>query len=342
MALHFTVLGEPGRDNALFVRVESGQKVSRLLFDCGEGCLNQLSIAEVQAIDHLLFSHFHMDHMSGFDSFFRVTYDRTTRPNLIWGPPGAGQIMQHRFQGFLWNLHHQLTSQWDVHDLYPERVEATRSLAHQAFSEAHPLPTRPSSEVIIDTPEYSVQAYQMDHLTPSMAYLVREKPRTNVDTARLAALGLRPGGWLSALKTPQADEAPAIELDGVSYPLADLRRELLTETPGQSLAYLTDFIMNQPAQERLAGVLQGCTVMVCESQYRHADRELAERNYHMTATQVAETARRAKVQRLLLFHLSDRYSKDEWADLLQEARAIFPNTAFPDGWLHILKLPPEA
>lgn len=333
MALHFTVLGEPGRDNALFVRVESGQKVSRLLFDCGEGCLNQLSIAEVQAIDHLLFSHFHMDHISGFDSFFRVTYDRTTRPNLIWGPPGAGQIMQHRFQGFLWNLHHQLTSQWDVHDLYPDRVEATRYLANQAFSEAHPLPTRPLSEVIIDTPEYSVQAYQMDHLTPSMAYLIREKSRTNVDTARLAALGLRPGGWLNALKTPQADEAPTIELEGKLHSLADLRRELLTETPGQSLAYLTDFIMNQPARERLAGVLQGCTVMVCESQYRHADRELAERNYHMTATQVAETARRAKVQQLLLFHLSDRYTRGEWADLLQEARAIFPNTAFPDGWL---------
>src|SRR5690349_8819780 len=130
MTLYFMVLGEPGRDNALFVRVESGQKVSRLLFDCGEGCLAQLSIAEVQAIDHLLFSHFHMDHISGFDSFFRVTYDRTTRPNLIWGPPGAGQVMQHRFQGFLWNLHHQLASQWDVHDLYPDRVEATRYLAN--------------------------------------------------------------------------------------------------------------------------------------------------------------------------------------------------------------------
>jgi ribonuclease Z len=333
MALRFMVLGDPGRDNAVFVRVESGQKVSRLLFDCGEGCLAQLSIAEVQAIDHLLFSHFHMDHISGFDSFFRVTYDRTDRPNQVWGPPDASQIMQHRFQGFLWNLHHHLASQWDVHDLYPDRIEATRYLANEAFSQAHPLPARPSTEVIIDTPEYSIQAYQMDHLIPSMAYLVREKPRLNVDTARLASLGLRPGAWLNALKTPQANEAPAVEIDGASYPLADLRQELLTETPGQSLAYLTDFILNQPAQERLARVLQGCTVMICESQYRHADRDLAERNYHMTATQVAETARRAGVQQLVLFHLSDRYSKDEWMALLNEARAIFPNTAFPEGWL---------
>jgi ribonuclease Z len=68
MALQYTVLGDPGRDNAVLIRLDSGQKVSRLLFDCGEGCLSSLPIADVQAIDHVLFSHFHMDHVSGFDS----------------------------------------------------------------------------------------------------------------------------------------------------------------------------------------------------------------------------------------------------------------------------------
>ena len=72
--------------------------------------------------------------------------------------------------------------------------------------------------------------------------------------------------------------------------------------------------------------------MICESQYRHADRDLAARNYHMTATQAAETARLANVGQLLLFHLSDRYGKEEWAELLAEARAIFPRTAFPPNW----------
>ncbi len=333
MALRWSVLGQPGRDNALFVRVESGQNVSRLLFDCGEHCLDSLSVAEAQAIDHLLFSHCHMDHISGFDSFFRLTYGRITKPNTIWGPPGAGQIMQHRFQGFLWNLHHQLASVWEVHDIYPDRLEVTRFQANEAFAEAHRLPAQPVSGAIIDTPNYIIEAYQMDHLSPSMAYLVREKPSLNVDTARLAALGLRPGEWLKLLKTAQADEAPTIELEGKAYALADLRRELLVETPGQSLAYLTDFLMNQQAQERLTTALRGCTVIICESQYRHADLALAERNYHMTTSQAAETARLANAQQLILFHLSDRYTKDEWANLLEEARAIFPNTTFPPGWL---------
>ncbi len=333
MPLHVTILGEPGRDNAVFLRVESGQKVARLLFDCGEGCLAQLATAEAQAIDHVFFSHFHMDHISGFDSLFRLTYDRTVKPNVVWGPPGAGQIMQHRFQGFLWNLHQDAAGSWDVHDLYPDRMETTRFYTHEAFAVAHPLPPQPrSSDLILETPAYSVHAWQMDHLTPSMAYLVREPPRLNVDTERLAALGLHPGAWLQAVKTPRAGEPSTLEIEGKAYALAELRAQLLTETPGQSFAYLTDFLMNQEAQERLARALQGCTLIVCESQYRQADRELAERNYHMTAAQAAELARRANAQQLLLFHLSDRYKQEEWPDLLAEARAIFPNTSFPAGW----------
>ncbi|MGZ3675881.1 MAG: MBL fold metallo-hydrolase, partial [Ktedonobacterales bacterium] len=75
MSIDFHILGDPGRDNALFVRVQTGQALHRLLFDCGEGCLSALPVAEVQAVDHLCFSHLHMDHIGGFDSFFRVTYN---------------------------------------------------------------------------------------------------------------------------------------------------------------------------------------------------------------------------------------------------------------------------
>jgi len=35
---------------------DSGQAVSKLLFDCGDGCLWQLAFGEVQTIDNLFFS----------------------------------------------------------------------------------------------------------------------------------------------------------------------------------------------------------------------------------------------------------------------------------------------
>lgn len=76
MSLTVRVLGIPGRDNAVLVTVDSGQAITRLLFDCGDGCLWQLPFGAIQEIDHVCFSHFHMDHIGGFDTFFRCTFRR--------------------------------------------------------------------------------------------------------------------------------------------------------------------------------------------------------------------------------------------------------------------------
>jgi ribonuclease Z len=338
MGIEYRVLGLPGRDNALFVRINSGQRITRLLFDCGEAVLETLSFAEVQAIDHLCFSHLHMDHISGFDSFFRAVYARTDRPNRIWGPPETARILHHRFCGFLWNLYEDDHASWFVHDILPERIESTRFEASEAFAVAHEAGVQPFNGVVLDTPDFSVSALHMDHLTPSMAYIVREKPHLNVDTSRLAALGLRGGPWLKQLKdaAPEVGIEPAeqatIEIEGQQYPLAELRAALLVETPGDALAYLTDFLLDEAAMERLIPALRGCDTLVCECQYRDDDVALARKNHHMTASQVATLAQRAGVERLVLFHLSDRYRHDGWQILLDEARRIFPNTRFPAGW----------
>lgn len=113
---------------------------------------------------------------------------------------------------------------------------------------------------------------------------------------------------------------------------ADLRTSLMTETPGQRLAYLTDFQLDEAAEERLATVLAGCDLVVCEAQYRHADLPLAQRNRHMTATLAAQLAKRAGVRQLVLFHLSLRYAAEEHDAILAEAQAVFPATSFPAEW----------
>ncbi|HVO42814.1 MAG TPA: MBL fold metallo-hydrolase, partial [Aggregatilineales bacterium] len=319
MTIDFQILGAAGRDNALFVRIDSGQHIDRLLFDCGDNCLSALSIAEIQAIDHLMFSHLHMDHVGGFDSFFRLTYNRTSKPNMIWGPPETSAIIQHRFRGFVWNI--EVEGTWLLNDLYPDRVVQSRFEARELFAELHALGTRPFVNPVLDTPDYSVTALHMDHRTPSMAYIVREKPRLNLDTAKLAVMGLRPGAWIGQVKDHTPGAGGTIELGGKAYELDTLRQELLTETPGKSLAYLTDFLLNEPAHQRLATALKGCTIVVCESQYRQADLDLAQRNYHMTAIQAASLAKDAGIQQLVLFHLSDRYQTYEWMEMLHEARS---------------------
>jgi ribonuclease Z len=328
MTLSFRVLGDAGRDNALLVSVDNGQAVSRLLFDCGQGCLDTVPFADVRAIDHLCFSHPHMDHVAGFDAFFRCTYDRSDRPNHVWGPPHTAEILHHRFQGFLWNLVGGQQVAWHVHDLHPDRVESWRFELAEAFALRH----ADGTEAALAGPGYTVEWLLMDHGTPSVAYVVRETPRLNVDTARLATLGLRPGPWLQRVRGPQADEKEEVVVQGTARRVRELQEALRVVTPGDSVAYLTDFLLDEAALERLTPALKGVGTVVCESQYRHADAELARRNYHMTATQVASLARRAGVGRLILFHLSDRYQPEEWGELLAEARAVFPNTAFPEHW----------
>jgi ribonuclease Z len=161
---------------------------------------------------------------------------------------------------------------------------------------------------------------------------VRETPRVNIDTGKLAQHGLRPGPWLQRVRGPRASEGETIVVGGVERLVRELQELLLVETAGDSVAYLTDFLLDEEAMGRLAVALRGVGTVICESQYRNVDAELARRNYHMTAPQVATLAKQAEVGRLVLFHLSDRYRPDEWQELLAEARAIFPQTTYPDHW----------
>jgi ribonuclease Z len=172
----------------------------------------------------------------------------------------------------------------------------------------------------------------MDHATLSAAYVVRETPRINIDSQKLDALGLGSGPWLKRLRGPRADAAETVLIAGVSHRVAALQEALLITTPGESVAYLTDFLLDEAAQDRLTDALRGVNTVVCESQYRHIDLDLAQRNYHMTATQAATLAQRAGVDRLVLFHLSDRYRPEQWREMLAEAQTIFPATVYPEHW----------
>jgi ribonuclease Z len=176
-----------------------------------------------------------------------------------------------------------------------------------------------------------VDAVTLDHRTPSLGYIVREKARRNIDSSRLASLGLRPGPWLKQLKEPSS-RSNELVIGGVRYSVDQLRNELVVEAPRESLAYLTDFLLDEQALEMLVDFLRGTGTNICEVQYRHADLELARKNFHMTTVLSATLAQQAQVRELVLFHLSDRYVRADWVEMLREAREIFPNTRFPVQW----------
>ena len=242
MSLVHQVLGKPGRDNALLVRVESGQRVSRLLFDCGDGCLSELSFAEIQAIDHLFFSHLHMDHVGGFDSFFRCTFNRQAKANRIWGPKGTSTILQHRLQGYWWNLVEGQNATWHINDVSNGKIDRFRYELPESFAVSHCDGAITTTDIILDEEDFTVRAIFLNHHGLCLGYLVQEKPKFNIQTDRLANLGLRPGAWVKHLK--DGTMTGEVDINGKSFSMETLRAELLVESTGDSLAYLTDFLLD--------------------------------------------------------------------------------------------------
>ncbi len=331
MSLKYQILGRAGSDNALMVWIDSGQSVHRLLFDCGDGCLSGLAASDIMAVDHLFFSHFHMEHVAGFDQYFRCNFGRTNKPNLIWGPEAASSILQHCFQGFTWNLAGEMYGTWSVTEILPEGIRRTRFELNEAFSNRHDEGDRKCGERILESDFFTVSAWSMNHRTPSIAYLIRERPRRNFSIEKMAAMELQPGRWMKQLQDDSV-ESGMIVVNGREWNCAELSERILVETPGSSIAYLTDFLLDESSQDFLAEKLKDCQTIVCECQYRHSDLELAQRNYHMTSIQAATLAHRARAENLVLFHLSDRYLPVEWNQMLNETRAIFPAATFPSHW----------
>ncbi len=333
MSLDIQILGRPGYDNATLVTVDTGNAIHRLLFDCGAGCLDSLSTSDIQSIDHVFFSHYHMDHICGFDDFFRANYNRPDRPVILWGPPGTIDIMHHRMRGYTWNLHHGQRGEWIVNEIGLDgssgSVQSAGFYTKEAFAKKHLKQPR-----LQLSDDYHIDWQMLDHGSiPSVAYRLRETDRENIDPQALHEIGIRPGPWLRELKETLEDD-DTIELEGTAYRAGDLRQRLMTTKPGESMAYLTDFILEpgSTAWQHTADWLQQTDTLVCESQYLETDVDLAKANSHMTAKRVGQLAAEAQVGKLLLQHVSRRYSKEDWQLLLKEAQAEHSETAFPSHW----------
>lgn len=336
MAIEWQVLGRPGADNALHATVDSGQARTSFLFDCGEGVLDSLRPAEIQSVAHLAFSHFHMDHVAGFDGFFRQNYNRPDAPVEVWGPPGAIALMGHRFGGFVWNLHAEQPGEWIVREIDHDRLATARFLTCEAFDPAHLQPEHTlDSATVHRARDWRLEARLLSHGSiPSVAYRLVESPKRNIDAAAMRSYEYLPGPWLRGVVDEHEDDDALVEVAGRSLRVGELRRELIVTTPGDSLAYLTDFRAEPGTEEwdTVVAWLSGTTTLVCECQYRSDDDPLAKRNGHMSAGLVGRLAAEAKVGRLVLHHLSRRYAASDWPVLRDEARAAFPRTELPPHW----------
>jgi len=332
MSISFKVLGKPGWDNGLFVSINSGTKVYRLLFDCGENILKDLKLRDIQSIDYLFLSHFHIDHIAGFDYFFRRNYDREKKPVYIYGPEDTVKLIHNRLRGFKWNLVKGVPGLWYVTETDEKKISTFLFKTSEGYSVKHKVKNESFNGVLWDNPDFIVKVAFLNHIIPSAAYFIKEKSLLNIDRKELAETGLKPGPWLQQVRDLSADPGREIPIDGSFYNLKMLREKLLKVTAGESIGYLSDFKYEKESISKLKKIFNGCDVMICESQYLSAEIKFAKKNYHLTAGQAARIAKAVNAKKLILFHISDRYRVKDYPALIKEAREIFPETYLPEEW----------
>ncbi len=342
MPIDARILGGPAEDNAALVRVDTGSHVSLLLFDCGEGVLSEERPGDIQSIEALFFSHYHMDHVAGFDSFFRHNYNRDDTAVHVLGPAGTMDLMAHRFQGFTWNLHHDQPGVWNVTELdfSQGRADQRVFLAREAFASPSPVSRSELDRqsyrgqkitVVYETEHLRVDAVALPHGNiSSMGYRVTTPATVSVNRHVVDSLGIPPGPWLQDLKSDSTENV--IQTPNGERDRSELRSAILTENEGESLVYLTDFGIEPDDSEwdRIVQWLAEPDHLICECQYRHAESGNAKQHGHMTAENVGKLAAQSKARRLTLHHVSRRYDAEEQAELLAEAQASFPNARW--GW----------
>jgi ribonuclease Z len=271
-----------------------------LLFDCGEGTQMQIPRAGLNPsrLSAIFITHLHGDHFNGLAGLLSTMgLDRRARELTLVGPHGIREYLDTlaRLKILFVN--------------YPLEVREYRSITEPAL--------------VYETPDYTVSAYPLDHRIFAIGYRIQERPRAgrfNLEKAR--ALGIPEGplfGRLQSGSSVQLDDGRIIPPSEVLGP----------PRAGKAIAYCTD-TRPFPGSIELA---RGVDLLIHEATYTQELTEEAREYGHSTAAQAAGVAQDSGARQLLITHFSTRYP--DATVLLEEARAIFPNTIMAHDLMEI-------
>ncbi len=273
------------------------RKNELLIFDCGEGIQRQMIQSGVgfHRKTKVFISHLHGDHILGLPGLLQTMslLDRE-RKLEIYGPPGIETFVNAIQQTVQFNLTFPLTIC---------EVENAKTVCKEK--------------------EYEVHAVWADHVVPSLAYALIEKPRPgrfNLEKAK--ALGVPEGPlWStlqhgSAVKLPNGRVVKSEEIIGPSR-------------PGRKIVYSGD---TRPANS-IAGLAKNADLLIHDGTFDDELKDKAYEDGHSTASQAAEIANKAKAKWLILTHVSARYKNSDV--LVEQARKIFAKSDIAEDFAKI-------
>ncbi len=322
--LHATLINDPFGDPALFVEILWERRA--LLFDLGE--LGRFRPAKLLKVSHAFISHTHIDHFIGFDTLLRFMLNRE-KALKVFGPAGFLANVQSKLAGYTWNLTAEYPFSIQAVEVHPDRLFSQIFRCQERFVPGE-RKEGPFTGVLEEDPQIQIEAVLLDHLIPCLAFSLRERFHINVHKERLSGMGLPVGPWLQDLKNAlwrgeRGDfrlRVPAALEGEVREFSLDTLRELVTITPGQKIAYVSDCRFSPENAAKILQLAEGADEFFCEGAFLDRDQRRAEDRAHLTARQAGELARKARVKKLNLFHFSPKYEGESQA-LYQEAEEAF-------------------
>jgi ribonuclease Z len=258
-----------------------------ILFDCGEGNQRQMMRYGVGfSFTEIFFTHYHADHILGVTGLLRTMgLMDRTAPVTLYGPKGAQRVLGAAIA-----------------------LGIERNKFPVEISEI-----RPGDRLRRE--QYDLVVFETEHRPDTVGYALAEHTRLgrfNPEYAR--ELGVPEGPLWGRL---HKGETIVLE-DGRSVAPADL---VGSPRRGRTLVYSGDTRPSLAVVE----AARGADLLIHEATFGSDELERAKETGHSTAAEAARVALEAGVRRLVLTHISPRYTRDA-PELLAEARAIFPET----------------
>jgi len=257
------------------------------MFDCGEGTQRQMMRYGVSfSLRNIFFTHTHADHVLGVTGLVRTLgLQARTDPICLYGPVGAKDVLSQAI-----SLGVEKTS----FEINIEEIKPGDRLEHG---------------------EYEIRVFSTEHTRHSIGFTIAEHERLgrfNPDKA--LELGIPEGplwGQIHAGKIVTLDDGRIIEPE-----------KLVGEArPGRKVVLSGD---TRPCKS-VVDAAEDADLLIHEATFGEKEEDRAEETGHSTAKGAAQVALTARVRRLVLSHVSGRYSND-FGPLLGQARAVFPNT----------------
>jgi ribonuclease Z len=163
--------------------------------------------------------------------------------------------------------------------------------------------------LVFEDSTYSIHVCEAEHSIPAYSYLFTEKDKPGKFYPQKAKeLGIPEGKLWHELQNDTE-----IKIGDKTIKPSDVMGE---KRKGKKIGISGD---TRPTQ-KLEEFFKDCDYMTFDSTYSDTLRDKARENYHSTAKEAAELAKRARVSNLILTHFSARY--EDVDDLVNEAKTI--------------------